>query len=250
MTSLTPASRGSRPLASICARLASAAPPSASSVPAASTRRAPRARRRPDPPSVVAEPPRPIVMRSTPASSAARIRSPVPRVVARRAPSAVRSAGCQPRQPGRGGHLDERAATVVEEEPLGADRVGQGRRWCRSCAAPLPRRGRLPPRPACPRRRRPSAAGRPRRGGEPSTTPRQWQPRRRRSRARRRTSPGRPRRGAAGRGDRSCAESIRKKPRRWDRTAGAQDRARAEVSRRAPPSAKAPRSASAGVDRR
>ena len=110
----------------------------AARVPSRPSKRTPSARSRPLPPSVVADPPSPIVIRSTPASSAARTTSPVPRVEARRALSGVRSSGGKPREAGRGGHLDERSAALVEQQPVGRDRPAQrvgGRRPSRRSAA-------------------------------------------------------------------------------------------------------------------
>ncbi len=53
----------------------------------------------PAPPSFVALPPSPIVISTTPASSAARITSPVPRVEARRTLAGVRSCGASRARP-------------------------------------------------------------------------------------------------------------------------------------------------------
>ena len=74
--------RGSRPATSMRSRRASAAPPGGRSRPDASSSPAPNACIAPAPPSTVALPPTPTMMRAQPRSSAARMRSPVPYVVA------------------------------------------------------------------------------------------------------------------------------------------------------------------------
>ena len=67
-------------VSSMRASRGSAPPPSGNSQSSASRKRWPSARARPVPPSVVALPPNPSTMRSAPASIAARISSPVPKV--------------------------------------------------------------------------------------------------------------------------------------------------------------------------
>ena len=78
-----PASLGSSPWISMEAIRASAPPPGGRLCPSASSSRAPSAVSMPAPASLVAEPPRPRMMWRAPASSAARISSPTPWLLAR-----------------------------------------------------------------------------------------------------------------------------------------------------------------------
>ena len=118
------ASRGSRSVASIRSRRP--ARPAVGKLAAVLRGSAtPSARSRPLPPSVVAEPPSPIVMRSTPASSAAdEVAGPARGC----RPGAVGRPllGREPGEPRGGGHLDERASTLVEQQPIGGDRPARG----------------------------------------------------------------------------------------------------------------------------
>ena len=109
---------------------ARAAPPGGSSLPSASRSLAPSPCRTPAPPSVLALPPTPRMICRHPASSAARISSPVPWLLA---PLAVAESGRPPSPPagqdgeaGGGGHLDDRLASADRE--LRPDRL---RRWGR-----------------------------------------------------------------------------------------------------------------------
>ncbi len=88
--------RGSSPPRSRLCRPASAAPPGASSSPSAARKRTPSALSRPAPASLVALPPRPRMIFRAPASSAARISSPVPRLLLRVASRRSRGTRCKP----------------------------------------------------------------------------------------------------------------------------------------------------------
>ena len=120
-------------------------PPSGS--PRASSTRAPSAWSRPAPPSVLALPPTPKMIRRAPASSAAASTSPAPKLDA---VSGSRPPAGQPRQPADAGQLDDRhlaAPRVARRAPV--------RRSGRP-PSPAPARSRPPrPRPPSPRRRRP-----------------------------------------------------------------------------------------------
>ena len=128
--------------------------------------RAPRARRMPAPPSVVALPPIPS---DDLAHARVERRDQHLARAARRRPERVALRGGEPRQPGRLGQLDDGPLAVGRREPARLDRPPD--RVVRRRSPPVPAAGRLDRRRACPRRRRRAARAAARRRGRARAQP-------------------------------------------------------------------------------